>query len=39
MCLLDFSDYPKHLWFYDPGNKKMIGKMKDEVGERSLMSL
>ena len=29
--LFDFSNYPKDLRFYDPLNKKEIGKMKDEV--------
>ena len=29
--LFDFSNYPKDLQFYDPLNKKEIGKMKDEV--------
>ena len=29
--LFDFSDYFKDLQFYDPVNKKVIGKMKDEV--------
>ena len=27
----DFSDYRRELWFYDPVNKKVIDKMKDEV--------
>ena len=26
----DFSDYPKDSKFYDPVNKNVIGKMKDE---------
>ena len=29
--LFDFSDYPLHLKFFDPGNKKFIGKIKDEL--------
>ena len=29
--LLDFSNYRRDSWFYDPINKKVIGKMKDEV--------
>ena len=29
--LFDFSDYQKHSNFFDPVNKKVIGKMKDEV--------
>ena len=29
--LFDFSDFPKDSRFYDPFNKKVIGKMKDEV--------
>ena len=28
--LLDFSDYPLDSKFFDPFNKKFIGKMKDE---------
>ena len=28
--LLDFNDYPLHSKFFDPINKKVIGKMKDE---------
>ena len=28
--LFDFSDYPWNLKFFDPVNKKVIGKMKDE---------
>ena len=28
--LLDFSNYPKDSKFFDPNNKKVIGKMKDE---------
>ena len=29
--LFDFSDYPEDSKFFDPVNKKVIGKMKDEV--------
>ena len=29
--LFDFSDYPLNLKFFDPVNKKVIGKMKDEL--------
>ena len=29
--LFGFRDYPKDSQFYDPVNKKVIGKMKDEV--------
>ena len=29
--LFDFSDCPIDSRFYDPGNKKVIGEMKDEV--------
>ena len=29
--LFNFSYYPKDLGFYDPVNKKVIGKLKDEV--------
>ena len=28
--LFDFSDYPLNSKFFDPGNKNVIGKMKDE---------
>ena len=30
--LFDFSNYPKDSKFFDPTNKKVIGKMKDEFG-------
>ena len=29
--MFDFSDYPEDSKFFDPVNKKVIGKMKDEV--------
>ena len=29
--LFDYSDYPEDSQLYDPVNKKVIGKMKDEV--------
>ena len=32
--LFDFSDYPLHSKFFDPVNKKVIGKMKDEFKRR-----
>ena len=38
-CLFDFSNYPKDLRFYDPVNKKVIGRIKDEVRGKLLMSL
>ena len=28
--LFDFSNYPKDSQFHDPGNKKVIGKMKEK---------
>ena len=28
--LFDFSDYPLNSKFFDPANKKVIGKIKDE---------
>ena len=28
--LFDFNDYPQYLKFFDPVNKKVIAKMKDE---------
>ena len=30
--LIDFSNYPKDLKFFDGTNKNVIGKMKDEFG-------
>ena len=32
--LFDFSDYSKESKFYDNSNKKVIGKMKREMGGR-----
>ena len=32
--LFDFSNYPKDSKFFDPTNKKVIGKMKDEKEEK-----
>ena len=32
--LFDFSDYPLNLKFFDPVNKKVIDKMKDEFKEK-----
>ena len=32
--LFDFSDYPLNSKFFDPVNKKLIGKMKDEFKEK-----
>ena len=32
--LFDFSDYSKESKFYDDSNKKVIGKMRDEMGEK-----
>ena len=29
--LFDFSDYPKNLQFYDPMDKQVIDKMKNEI--------
>ena len=29
--LFDFSDYPQDSIFFDPANKKVVGKMEDEV--------
>ena len=31
-----FSDYPLHSKFFDPVNKKAIGKMKDEFKRRRI---
>ena len=35
--LFDFSDYPLHSKFFDPVNKKVIGKIKDEF-KRQMIS-
>ena len=32
--LFDFSDYPLNLKFFDPANKKVTGKLKDEFKGR-----
>ena len=32
--MFDFSDYPLNSKFFDPVNKKVIGKMKDEFKGR-----
>ena len=32
--LFDLSDYPLNSKFFDPVNKKLIGKMKDEFKEK-----
>ena len=32
--LFDFSDYLQDLKFFDPVNKKVIGKMKDEFKKK-----
>ena len=32
--MFDFSDYPSNSKFFDPVNKKVIGKMKDEFKGR-----
>ena len=37
--ILDFSDYPKESKLFDPGNKQVIGKMKDEVKGKIINSL
>ena len=34
--LFDFNDYPLHSNFFDSGNKKVIGKMKDEFKGRKI---
>ena len=34
--LFDFSDYPLDSKFFDPTNKKVIGKMKDEFKGRKI---
>ena len=34
--LFVFSDYPKDSKFFNPANKKMIDKMKDEVKEKRI---
>ena len=37
--LFDFSDYPLNSKFFDPVNKKVIGKMKDEFKGKKIMTL
>ena len=37
--LFDYSDYLLHSKFFDPVNKKVIGKMKNEFKGKKLMSL
>ena len=37
--LFDFSDYPLDSKFFDPANKKIIEKMKDEFEGKKLMIL
>ena len=32
--LFDFSDYPLNSKFFDPVNKKVIGRNKDELKEK-----
>ena len=34
--LFDFSEYPLDSKFFDPGNKKVAGKMKDEYKEKTI---
>ena len=34
--LFDFSDYPLNSKFFDPVNKKVIGKMEDEFKEKTI---
>ena len=34
--LFDFSDYPLNSKFFDPANKKAIGKMKDEFKGKTI---
>ena len=34
--LLDFSDFPQNSKFFDAVNKKVIGKMKDEVKGKTI---
>ena len=35
----DFNDYPKDSGFYDSVNKKVIGKIKDEIWEKIISEL
>ena len=37
--MFDFSDYPLDSKFFDPVNKKVIGKMKDEFKGRIICEL
>ena len=34
--LFDFSDYPLNSKLFDPVNKKVIGKMKDEIKGKNI---
>ena len=34
--MFDFSDCPQHSEFFDPANKKVVGKMKDELKEKMI---
>ena len=34
--LFDFGDYPLDSKFFDPVNKKVIGKMKDEFKRKTI---
>ena len=34
--MFDLSNYPKDSKFFDPGNEKVIGKMKDELKEKMI---
>ena len=37
--LFDFSDYPLDSKFFDPANKKVIGKIKDEFKGKKMVLL
>ena len=37
--LFDFSDYPLHSKFFDPVNKKVIGKTKDELKGKIIIEI
>lgn len=37
--LFDLSDFPKDSKFYDPSNKKVVGKMKDKYRDKIIVNI
>ena len=37
--LFDLSDFPKDSKFYDPSNKKVVGKMKDKYWDKIIVNI